>query len=90
MPTGRELEILQELKDQVPPEVFTTEYSNPVAGEPAKQRDNLREAVKLMKEAGYELRGNRMVNAASGQPLDMEFLIDSSGMERTILPMSRT
>jgi microcin C transport system substrate-binding protein len=86
LPTGRELEILQELKDQIPPEVFTTEYRNPVAGDPAKQRDNLREAVRLMKEAGYELRGNRMVNAKTGQPLDMEFLIDSAGMERTILP----
>lgn len=86
LPTGRELELLQELKDQVPPEVFTTEYKNPVAGDPAKQRDNLREAVRLMKEAGYELRGNRMVNAKTGQQLDMEFLIDSAGMERTILP----
>ncbi|MBS4105026.1 hypothetical protein KFZ73_27800, partial [Tsukamurella paurometabola] len=76
LPTGRELELLQELKDQVPPEVFTTEYKNPVAGDPAKQRDNLREAVRLMKEAGYELRGNRMVNAKTGQQLDMEFLID--------------
>ncbi|MBB3946725.1 microcin C transport system substrate-binding protein [Rhizobium skierniewicense] len=86
LPAGRELEILQELKDQVPPEVFTQEYRNPVGGDPAKQRDNLREAVKLMKEAGYELRGNRMVNAGNGQPLDIEFLIDSAGMERTILP----
>lgn len=86
LPAGRELEILQELKDQVPPEVFTQEYRNPVGGDPAKQRDNLREAVKLMKEAGYELRGNRMVNAKNGQQLDIEFLIDSAGMERTILP----
>jgi microcin C transport system substrate-binding protein len=86
LPTGKELEILQELKDQVPPEVFTQEYRNPVGGDPAKQRDNLREAVKLMKEAGYELRGNRMVNAKTGQQLDIELLIDSSGAERTVLP----
>ena len=86
LPTGRELEILQELKDQVPPEVFTQEYRNPVGGDPAKQRDNLREAVKLMKEAGYELRGNRMVNAKTGQQLDIELLIESAGAERTVLP----
>ncbi|WP_288426515.1 extracellular solute-binding protein [uncultured Agrobacterium sp.] len=86
LPQGRELEILQELKDQIPPEVFTTEYKNPVAGDPAKLRDNLREAVRLMKAAGYELRGSQMVNVQTGKQLDMEFLIDSAGMERTILP----
>ncbi|GAK70520.1 putative peptide ABC transporter substrate-binding protein [Agrobacterium rubi TR3 = NBRC 13261] len=86
LPTGRELEVLQELKDQVPPEVFTQEYRNPVGGDPAKQRDNLREAVRLMKEAGYELRGNRMVNAKTGEQLSIELLSDSAGMERTILP----
>lgn len=86
LPTGKELEILNELKDKVPAEVFTTEFHNPVGGDPAKQRDNLREAVKLMKEAGYELRGNRMVDAKTGKQLDIEFLIDSPGLERTILP----
>ncbi|MET0171672.1 MAG: extracellular solute-binding protein [Agrobacterium vaccinii] len=86
LPQGKELEILKDLKDQVPPEVFTTEFRNPVGGDPAKMRDNLREAVRLMKEAGYELRGNRMINAKTGQQLDMEFLIDSPGLERTILP----
>ncbi|HWK37429.1 MAG TPA: extracellular solute-binding protein, partial [Hyphomicrobium sp.] len=30
LPTGRELEILNEVKDEVPPEVFTTEWKNPV------------------------------------------------------------
>ena len=47
MPEGRELEILEKVRDQVPPEVFTTPYSNPIAGDPQKVRDNLREAVRL-------------------------------------------
>lgn len=85
LPQGKELEILTEVKDEVPPEVFTTEYRNPVGGDPAKQRDNLREAVKLMREAGYELRGNRMVNAKTGQPFDFEILVDSPAMERVVL-----
>jgi len=86
LPTGRELEILTELKDQLPPEVFTTEYQNPVAGDPGKQRTNLLEAKKLMELAGYELRGNKMVNAQTGKQLDIELLIDSVGMERTVTP----
>lgn len=90
LPQGKELEILNELKDQVPPEVFTTEYRNPVAGDPGKQRDNLREAVKLMKEAGYELRGNRMVNASTGQPFDFEILVDSPAMERVVVAYTQS
>ncbi|WP_284777750.1 extracellular solute-binding protein [Agrobacterium sp. lyk4-40-TYG-31] len=86
LPQGKELEILNGLKDQIPPDVFTTEFRNPVGGDPAKLRDNLRKAVGLMKEAGYELRGNRMVNAKTGQQLDIEILSDSPGLERTILP----
>lgn len=85
LPQGKELEILNEVKDQIPPEVFTKEYRNPVSGDPAKLRDNLREAVKLMKEAGYELRGSRMVNASTGQPFDFEILVDSAAMERVVV-----
>lgn len=86
IPEGRERELLEELKDQIPEEIFTTEYKNPVGGDAAKQRENLRTAVQLMKAAGYELRNNKMVKSDSGQPLEIEILIDSPGMERTLLP----
>lgn len=89
LPTGRELEILQEVKDQVPPEVFTTEHRNPVGGDPAKFRENLRQAVKLMGEAGYEIRNSRMVNKTSGQSLDIEILVDNAAMERVVLPYTQ-
>src|SRR6202043_1750652 len=32
LPSGLELEILETVRDEVPPEVFTTEYKNPVSG----------------------------------------------------------
>ncbi len=56
LPEGRELEILNEVKDLVPPEVFTTEYRNPVGGEPALFRDNMRHAIELFREAGWEIK----------------------------------
>ena len=56
LPQGRELEILNEVKDEVPPEVFTTSYANPVNDTPQKQRDNLRQALELLKDAGWQLR----------------------------------
>ncbi len=49
-------------------------------------RANLREAVRLFKEAGYELRGGQMVNAKTGEPLTVEFLEFQNVFERVILP----
>jgi microcin C transport system substrate-binding protein len=86
LPQGRELEILQGLKDQVPADIFTTPYSNPVGGDPQKSRDNLRKAISLLKEAGWELKGNRMVNAKSGQPMSFEILLSSPLLERWAVP----
>ena len=86
LPQGRELEILQGFKDQVPADIFTTPYSNPVGGDPQKSRDNLRKAISLLKEAGWELKGNRMVNAKSGQPMSFEILLSSPVLERWAVP----
>jgi microcin C transport system substrate-binding protein len=86
LPQGRELEILQGLKDKVPPEVFTTPYTNPVGGNPQKSRDNLRKAIALFKEAGFELKGNRMVNNATGQQMSFEILLSSPSFERSVSP----
>jgi microcin C transport system substrate-binding protein len=85
LPTGRELEILQTVKDQVPPEVFTTPYSNPVGGNPQADRDNLRQAVLLLRQAGYEVRNERLVNAATGEPYAIEFLVEEPTYERLVL-----
>ncbi|WP_198388429.1 ABC transporter substrate-binding protein [Rhizobium etli] len=86
LPQGRELEILQGLKDKVPPEVFTTPYSNPVGGDPQKSRENLRTAISLLKEAGWELKNNRMVNSKTGQPMNFEILLSSPTLERWAVP----
>lgn len=56
LPQGRELEILNEMRDEVPPEVFTTEFKNPVNHTPEEFRDHMREASKLLAEAGWTLQ----------------------------------
>ena len=47
LPEGLELEILEEVRDEVPPEVFTEEYENPVGGGTRESRQNLRQAGEL-------------------------------------------
>ncbi|MEF0939844.1 extracellular solute-binding protein [Rhizobium sp. BR 362] len=89
LPQGEELNVLNEIKDKVPPEVFTTPYSNPVGGDPQKSRDNLRKAIALLKEAGYVIKGNRMVNAKTGQPFSIEILLGSPFVEKWVLPYAQ-
>lgn len=86
LPEGREKAILEELKDKVPPEVFTTPYTNPVNGEPQKVRDNLHKALALFKEAGYELKATRLVNTKTGEPFTFELLLSNPSFERTVTP----
>src|SRR5216684_487778 len=79
LPSGLELEILQTVRDQVPPEVFTTEYKNPVNGNPENVRNNLREATRLLREAGWEIRNQKLVNAKTGEPMTVEMLNAANG-----------
>ncbi len=85
LPKGRELEILQAVRNEVPPEVFTTPYANPVGGNPQADRDNLRKAVQLLQEAGYEVRNERLVNSKTGEPYAVEFLDEDPALERVAL-----
>jgi microcin C transport system substrate-binding protein len=87
LPQGEELKILEPLRDKVPPEVFTTPYANPVAGTSENVRANLREGMRLMREAGYEVRDHKQVNSRTGEVLSVEILnltSDPSGAERVI------
>lgn len=84
LPEGQELKILETVKDKVPPEVFTTAYQNPVGGNPEAVRANLREAAKLLKEAGFEVRDHKLVDA-TGKPLTVEILVQDPSSERIAL-----
>ncbi|MFG1416822.1 extracellular solute-binding protein [Xanthobacter sp. V0B-10] len=81
LPQGRELEILETVKGEVPPEVFTTAYANPVSGDEDARRANLRAAAQLLKEAGWEVKNRKLVNA-KGEPFTIEILIASPAFER--------
>lgn len=74
LPDGKELEILEEYRDDLPPELFTEEFHLPVFDTPQASRDNLREAVRLFDEAGWAIRDGRMVNKESGTQFRIEFL----------------
>ena len=90
LPQGRELEILNEVKSEVPPEVFTTEYKNPVNNTPDDSAITCA-SVNLREAAGRQAasRGGAAASSATrtgvakanmlrndkGETLNAEFLL---------------
>jgi microcin C transport system substrate-binding protein len=85
IPSGRELELLEGVRDKVPPELFTAPYTNPVGGNPEAVRNNLREAIRLFKEAGYEIQNQKLIDSKTSSPFAVEFLADDPSFERIFL-----
>jgi microcin C transport system substrate-binding protein len=87
LPQGKELEILEQFRDQLPPEVFTQEFKLPVFDTPQATRENLRRASRLLKEAGFANQGGTLVHEGTGKPFTLEFLGDDPIDERVTLPL---
>ena len=84
LPEGQELAILETVRDKVPAEVFTKPYQNPVGGNPDAVRTNLRESMRLLKEAGFEIKDHKLVDPA-GKPVAVEILVEDPSYERVAL-----
>jgi microcin C transport system substrate-binding protein len=86
LPQGKELELLNQYKDQLPPELFTEAFKLPVYDTPQAQRTNLREAIRLFGEAGWKIVDGKMTNEKTGQPFTFEIVDSRTSIEPTINP----
>lgn len=90
LPGPDELKLLEPYRDRLPREVFEKEYEPPVTDGSGNNRDNLREAVRLLKEAGYEVRNGKLTDTKTGEPLAFEILLDQGGLfERIVGPFAK-
>ena len=87
VPQGKELEILDKFRGQIPDAVFTTEYDPPKYDGSGDIRAGLEKALKLLMAAGWTFKGQTLVNAKTGQPFEFEILLDNPQFERIVLPM---
>jgi microcin C transport system substrate-binding protein len=86
LPEGKELELLEKYRGRIPEEVFTTVYEPPKTDGSGNIRDNVREALRLLKEAGWSFKGKQLVNDKTGQAFVFEMLNFEPVSERIILP----
>jgi microcin C transport system substrate-binding protein len=85
LPSEAELELLEAFRDQLPKEVFTEVYQAPSTAGDGGIRQNLRTALRLLREAGWSVEGGKLVNA-QGQPFRFEILLNGPSFERHTLP----
>ncbi len=85
-PTAEELDILAPYKDRLPPEALTKAFEPPVTDGTGNNRANVREALRLFKEAGWEVRNGVLANAKTGQPFAFEILMYDPGFVRVTEP----
>jgi microcin C transport system substrate-binding protein len=84
-PGAAELALLEPFRAQLPAEVFGEAYKSPVSDGSGQDRKLLREAGRLLEEAGWTVKGGKRVSA-KGETLDIEFLILDPSTERILTP----
>ena len=88
VPEGEQLEVLQAYRDQLPPEIFTEPAVSPPINSADQQTDRsaVREASRLLEEAGWIVGADGMRRNADGERLTIDFVDDSASFERIALP----
>lgn len=84
-PSAAELALLEPFRDKLPTEVFEAPYIPPVSNGSGSDRRLLRKASNLLKDAGWSLKGGKLVNP-QGEPLKIEFLLFSQTFVRVVEP----
>jgi len=87
LPGPKELEVLEPLRDKLPPQVFTQTYKPPETEGDGNIRANLRAAMRLLEEAGWTVQNGKLVK--DGHPFVFEILLVQPVWERIALPFAR-
>lgn len=88
LPSGDQKKILSSYKDSLPSDILS-EFTLPVFAGDGQIRPSLREAFKLLKESGWIIKNNQLVNAETGQPFSFEIMLVSPAFEKVAHAYSR-
>ena len=73
----------------IPKDILDGSYRLPVSDGSGRDRDNLRRALALLKEAGFELHDNVLRNSKTHAPFTFEILVTTRDQERIALAFAR-
>ncbi len=81
--------LLAPFPDAVTPAIMEKGYVAPRTDGSGRNRAQMRDAMALLAEAGYEVRDAKLVNAQTGEPFTFELLVASPEDERLALTFAR-
>jgi len=77
--------LLAPYASQVKPSIMDGTFSFPASNGSGENRDGRREALELLGQAGYQFKGGKLVNVATGEPFQFEILAATRVQERLLL-----
>ncbi len=86
LPDARERQILQSLPADYPPEALEQIYQPPKTDGSGFDRAKLVQALALLKQAGWELKNQRLIHQKTGKPFEFEMLLFSGGSNPWVMP----
>ncbi len=86
LPSNDELSILENYRGKIPDTVFSKTYQAPITDGKGNIRKNLRQALRLMKQAGWEIKSGKLTNINTAEKMKFEILLVSPSFERVVLP----
>lgn len=86
---ARERELLAPFAKDVTPSIMNGTYRFPSTSGSGRTRENQERAFHLLQDAGYELRGGKLVNRETGRQLEFEILAVSNAQEGLLLSFAR-
>ncbi len=93
LPEGEERSILESrlgrMPDYIAERILTEEFSLPTTQGRGNIRGNLRQAMRLFREAGWEIRDGVLTNVETGEPMEFELIYGSPTIEPTVLGLVR-
>jgi microcin C transport system substrate-binding protein len=84
LPEGKELDILDTYRDQLPADIFTTPVTPPEASSEEGFRNNLLKAGAILHDAGYRIK-NEQLFTPSNKPVSFEIMLSDPIEEKAAL-----
>ncbi len=89
LPSEKELELLEPWRGQIPDRVFTHEWVGNETSGFGYDRENVKRALELLREAGWEHRDGVMTNIETGEPFIISLIFFSPFALRQETPLMR-
>ena len=88
LPDAAETALLDPYREALPPALFTEPFKLPVTDGSGNNREGLRRALALLKEAGWTVKDRKLVDAAGAQ-MTFTILLSDPSLERIALPFQQ-